>query len=310
MDFCKSVIFLLLWLLPVTVQANTNGRIIALLSSDQQGFYKSLATFQAGVENKVPAFTLQGDMAHDSALMDRLLADQPSLIFALGAKAAYLAKIWTKKQQDVSVLFAMVLNWEQYRLLEGQDNMVGISYEVEPGNQFLSLSMFAPEIKRIGVIYDPKHSVALVNKAREAAALLNLTLVERQISSSRDFRRIYRQLADEVDGMWILNDPVTYTLNNMSWLSKRCIKDRLVCLGQGINLTEVGVMLSVRTDIGGVGSQAASMAKNILDNRMDTTVVGVMPPLGTYISLNKHTAARIGVAISTQAIGMANEVIE
>ncbi len=310
MDFCKIVIFFCLWLLPVTVQANTNSRIIALVSSDQQTFFKPLATFQAGVRDKVPTFTLQGDMTQDSALMDRLLADRPSLIFALGAKAAYLAKIWTKEHQEISVLFAMVLNWEQYQLLKGQDNMVGISYEVEPGNQFLSLSMFAPGTKRIGVIYNPKHSIALVEKAREAAALLDLTLVERRIGSSQDFRRIYKQIADEVDGMWILNDPVTYTLDNMSWLSKRCIKDRLVCLGQGGNLAEIGVMLSVRTDIGGVGSQAASMAKNILDQRMDTAVVGVMPPLGTYISLNKHTAARIGVAISTQAIGMANEVIE
>jgi ABC-type uncharacterized transport system substrate-binding protein len=310
MGICKIIIFLLLWLLPGITQARDIDKVTAIISSDEQIFIKPLATFQAGIDCPVQTFTLTGNIDHDSTLMDRLLASRPTLIFALGAKAAYLAKVWTKEHQEIPVLFAMVLNWEQYHLLEGQSNMAGISNEVEPGNQFLSLSMFAPGTKRIGVIYNPRHSSTLVSKARKAATMLGLELIERRIDNSRDFRRTYRQLADQVDGMWILNDPVTYTLDNMSWLSKQCIKDQLICIGQGIHLAEVGIMLSVRTDIGGIGSQAASMARNILDRNQKPASVGVMAPLGTHITLNRQTAASIGISISAQAIVMANEVIE
>ncbi len=310
MTISKTIIFLLVWLLPLAAQAGNTCWVAALISSDEQVFNEPLATFKAGMDCDVRDFALQGDIQSDADLMDRIINERPSLIFALGAKAAYLAKLWTKEHQEIPVIFAMVLNWEQYQLLEGQANIVGINSEVDPGNQFLSLSMFAPGIKRIGVIYNPRHSAALVDKAKKAVAILGMELIERQIDNSWSFRRTYRQLADQVDGLWVLNDPVTYTLDNMSWLGKGCIKDRLVCVGQGINLTEIGFMLSVRSDVGSIGSQAASMARNIIERNQTPASIGVMAPLGTHISLNHRTAKSVGVLISSQALDMAGEVIE
>ena len=108
----------------------------------------------------------------------------------------------------------------------------------------------------------------------------------------------------------LFSDPVTYTLDNINWLSGRCVKDRLVCVGQGMHLTEVGMMLSVRTDIGGIGTQAASMARNILERNQAPASIGVMVPLTTHISLNNRTARSIGVTISAQAMAMTSEVLE
>ncbi len=311
MRLCNKILFFLICLLlPCIAESADIYHVTALVSSNEQIFVKPLATFKVGLGKEVQTYTLKDDIAKDSKLLDRIVAEHPSLIFALGAKATYLAKIWTRKHQDIPVLFAMVLNWEQYRFFDGQSNMVGISSEVEPGNQFLTLSMFAPKVKRIGVIFSPRHSAHMVAKARKAAAITGLTLVEKQITRSKDFRRAYRQLAKQVDGVWLLNDPESYTLENMSWLSERCIKDKLACVGQGINLTEIGIMLSVCIDSGGIGTQAASMVKNILERKQSPASVGVMPPLGTHIALNIHTATSIGVIVSKQAIALANEIVE
>ncbi|GAB4346503.1 MAG: hypothetical protein Kow0089_23890 [Desulfobulbaceae bacterium] len=203
----------------------------------------------------------------------------------------------------------MVINWQKYGLLEGQNNIAGISSEVNPGNQFLNLSIFAPDVRRVGVIYSPVHSGEIVEQARGAVQMLGLELVERPIKYSRSFRRTYRELAGEVDGLWILNDPVTFTVENMSWLENRCITDRLVCIGQSRSLTEMGLLLSVRPDISNIGVQAASMAKNILLRGQSPASIGVMEPLGTQISVNRRTAERIGIRLSDQALSMATEVI-
>lgn len=302
---------LLLLCLPGAVGGGEKHRWVAVLLSDNAVVYDSVvSSFIDGVAMNVKTFNLHGDIRHDPNLEERLLAGSPSLIFTLGAKAAYAAKLWTKERQDIPVLFAMVINWKKYGLTDGQSNMVGISSEVNPGNQFLYLSLFAPQVKRVGVIYSNEYSREIVKQATDAVRMLELDLVERKIDKSEDFRRIYRQLAPFVDGLWILNDPITYTTDNMSWMEKRCIVDKLVCIGQSKNLAVTGLMLSVRPDVSNIGTQAASMAKNIVTRGQEPVEIGVMEPLGTNIYVNSKTALRVGVQLSERVLNMATEVVE
>lgn len=304
------LLFLLIFLVPATGFGNRDEPWIAVLLSDnEQAYEEPLRSFADSVGMEVRVFNLQGDIRKDPGLKDRLFAEKPSLIFTLGAKAAYVAKLWTKDRQEVPVLFAMVINWQKYDLLEGQRNIAGISSEVNPGNQFLNLSLFAPKIRRIGVIYSPANSSEIVAQARNAVQMLGMELVERPIEQGQDFRRIYRQIANSIDGLWILNDPVTFTVDNMSWLENRCLADRLVCIGQSRNLAQIGLLLSVRPDVANIGVQAASMAKNILKRGQPPGTIGVMEPLGTNIYINNKTAKRIGIELSDTVMNMATEVI-
>ncbi len=304
-------ILLLLLLIPAVAHGQADKGWVAMLLSDSDPAYASqVRVFSDSVAMEVRTFNLRGDIKADPTLKSRLLADPPALIFALGAKAAFAAKLWTRKQQDIPVLFAMVINWQKYRLLEGQTNMAGISSEINPGNQFLSLSMFAPKIRKIGVIVGRDFSAELLDQARQAAGMLGIELFERRIVSSKDYQLTYRKLADKVDGIWVLNDPSTYTIDNMDWLKERCVKDRMVCIGQRRNLAELGLMLSVQADMESIAVQAASMAKNILQRGQRPADIGIMEPLGTAISVNLRTAKRIGLQLSSHAMAMATEVIE
>ncbi len=302
---------LLLSLFPLTGYGENNSPWIAILISDDEKAYDApVRSFTDSVGMDVRVFNLHGDIKYDPGLKSRLFANQPDMIFALGAKSAFVSKLWTQDKQEIPVLFAMVINWQKYHLMEGQTNMVGISSEVNPGNQFLNLSLFAPQVKRIGVIYSPENSIEIIAQARKAVDMLGMELVERTIEREQDFKRIYRQLSSTVDGLWILNDPVTFTVDNMSWLENRCISDKLVCIGQSKSLTEIGLMLSVRPDVTNIGVQAASMAKNILVRGQSPESIGVMEPLGTHIYVNSRTAERIGIKLSEQALSMATEVID
>ena len=311
--FYKGVLSLIILLLlfPATGNCGQDRDWIAVLLSDSELSYDApVQSFADSVAMEVRTFSLQGDIRTDPGLKAKIFAEKPALIFALGAKAAYAAKLWTQTNQEVPVLFAMVINWRKYGLLAGQTNMAGISSEVNPGNQFLSLSLFAPHVRRIGVIYSPAHSSELVAQARKAVQLLGMQLVERPMESGQDFRRVYRQLSTSIDGLWILNDPVTFTLDNMSWLENRCLIDRLVCIGQSKHLAEIGLLLSVRPDVSNIGTQAASMAKNILKRGQTPASIGVMEPLGTHIYVNQTTARRLGLELKDTSLRMATELID
>lgn len=282
--------------------------VAILLSDSEEAYAQPAAAFSEEIGRPVQVFNLHGDISHDPGLKEKLLAHRPALIFALGAKAAYVAKLWTEEQRDIPIIFAMVLNWQRYQLLEGRDNIAGIAAEMAPGTQFVNMTMFSPGVRRIGLIYSLQ-SVQIYEQAEQAAALLGMTLVAEPIERSKEFQRAFKKISPAVDAFWVLNDPVLYTLENLDWLGERCINEKLLCMGQMENIARMGLTLSVNPDTNQIGAQAAAMAGNILEHGQQPRDLGVMDPLGTQISVNLTTAERIGLEISPQALDMATFVI-
>lgn len=284
---------------------------IAILLSDQEKAYAApIATFTNEINSPVEVYNLQGNIKNAPKTMADIFADDISLIFALGAKAAYVAKVWTMDRQDIPVVFAMVINWRRYDLLKGQNNVAGIASEISPGTQLANMTMFSPNVKKIGVIYSEEHSKQIVSVAKKAADFLNLELISKSILRHGDFKRTYKEFGQEIDGFWVLADPVVYTLDNISWLEKKCLKDSLSCVGQSKNIAKMGMLLAVDPDMHSIGSQAAAISKSILHNTKTVGQIGVVSPLGTKLFLNLKTAEKVGLDISPAAMELTSEIID
>ncbi len=311
--FPNTLIFLLLALVLWTGSALAapagDGTIAILLSDNDLAYQEQATAFSGEVGLPCRVFSLHGDVKNDPGLKEKIFASRPALIYALGAKAAYAAKLWTKERHDIPVLFAMVLNWQRYNLLEGSTNIAGIAAEMSPGTQFVNMTMFSPSVKRVGLLYS-SYSTTILEQARKEAARLGLELVAEPIEQSQDFQRGFKKIAGQVDVFWVLNDPVLYTLENLDWLAERCLKEKLLCVGQSQNLAKMGLTLTVTPDTVQIATQAAAMAGNILLRGQKATDIKVMEPLGTQILLNRKTAERIGLAIPSQALSMATAVID
>ena len=288
--------------------ADPKPPVAVLLSDDESVYHGPMKAFLAEIGHPAHVFNLQGDIRKDPALKHKLFSINPRLIFALGAKAAFTAKLWTQNRQDIPVLFALVLNWQRYKLLD-QKNMAGIEAEVSPGTKFAHITMFSPKIKKIGMIYSPQ-SREILQQAKKAAEILNIKIYDKRIYRSKDFKRSFKEVREHVDAFLVLSDPVVYTLENMDWLRTRCIKEKLPCIGKSKNIAEHGLILSITPDIADLGSQAASVALNIINRGQRPDLIGVMSPLGTQIIINRTTAERIGLKLRQNSLDMATQVID
>lgn len=286
--------------------------VVVFLSSDDEAYARPVDAFIDKINMPVEIYNLHGDVGNADARMTEILSRDPALIFALGAKAAYIAKLKTLQQsrQDVPVVFAMVLNWERYGLLKGSDNIAGIATDIDPGTTFANMKMFAPKVKTIGVIYSDEHSSATIKKARRISDLLGYKLTAKPIKRQKEFRRAFNKMADDIQAYWILTDPVVFSTRNMNWLKKHCVEKRIVTIGQSENVVKLGMLLGINTDAGNIGVQAASMSRNIILHGQTPRSIGVMPPLGTSLILNAKTADRIGLEIDQLALGMTNKIVE
>ncbi|MEW8212688.1 MAG: ABC transporter substrate binding protein, partial [Candidatus Thiodiazotropha taylori] len=163
---------------------------------------------------------------------------------------------------------------------------------------------------RLGVIYSKSHSEMSVQEAKSAAELVGIEINARSIERAKELKQAYRRLAGEVDAIWLPTDPVLYTLENIHWLKRQCVKDRLICIGQSDNVVKLGLLLAVNPDIPSIGGQAASLATQILSLGVKPTQIGVQDPLGTRLTLNAKTASKIGVKLAEDVLHLADEVIE
>ncbi|MCG7872926.1 MAG: hypothetical protein JAZ11_12565 [Candidatus Thiodiazotropha lotti] len=304
--------FLLIFILLLLTQpvCSAEQKIAVLLSDSEAVYQQPLGEFKAKVKQPIKVFNLQGDIQQAPQVLGQVMSSNPSLIVAFGAKAAYFAKAATQNSQQVPVIFAMVLNWERYRLLEGQENLAGINAEVSPGTQLLSMNLLFPDINRLGVIYSKSHSATSVREAKGAAELVGIEISARPIERAKELKQAYRRLAGEVDAIWLPTDPVLYTLENIHWLKRQCVKDRLICIGQSDNVVKLGLLLAVNPDIPSIGGQAAALATQILSLGVKPTQIGVQDPLGTRLTLNAKTASKIGVKLAEDVLILADEVIE
>jgi len=289
--------------------ASERRSIAVLLSDDEKAYSVPAESFSDSIDFDVEIYSLEGNIDLAPKIMKTILEKNPMAIFTLGAKASYVAKVWTDDRPQLPIIFAMVLNWEKYGFFQNRDNIVGIAAEAAPGTQFANLTMIAPKAKRIGVIYSEEHSAQIIERAEESAKLLGLELIAEKIDDPRKFKRVANGIMDKVDGFWVIGDPVVYTLENMEWFEQRCIKKQIICIGQSENIAKIGILLAVEPDLTNIGLQASAIAKDILYNRQSRKYTGVVPPLGTRITLNMQTAERLGLSIDKNILDMASNII-
>ncbi|MCU7842413.1 MAG: hypothetical protein KZQ93_01075 [Candidatus Thiodiazotropha sp. (ex Monitilora ramsayi)] len=289
---------------------SAEGPVAVLLSDSEAAYEQPLAEFEAKLMRDVSVYNLHGDIKRAPELMQRIMNSGPSLILALGAKAAYFAKAATASRQDVPVVFAMVLNWQRYKLMQGQGNIAGIDSDVSSGTQLLSLNLLFPEVARLGILYSKTHSSSTIDEAVRAAELVGMDVVSYPIDRAKELKQGYRRLVGRVDALWLPTDPVLYTLDNIHWLKRQCLKDRLICIGQSDNIVRLGMLLAVNPDIPSIGLQAAVIAEDILHHGVKPSEIGVQDPLGTRLTLNAGTAKKIGLTLAEDVLRMADEVVE
>lgn len=290
------------------VLAAEPGPVALLLSADEPVYQETAKAFVGEFDRPVRTFNLHGRTREVPRVMEEILAAKPSLILALGARAAYAAKMWTDDAMEIPIIFAQALNWRHFRLTEGRRNIAGIDTVPQPGSELAYLTMIAPKVKRIGLV----HSTLTAETAGEiarAAALFGITVEPVLIDDARDFKGTVKKLAQRIDGFIALRDPRIYTLDTLDWLTERCERYGLACLGRTPELARKGILLTVSPGPHEVALQAVSMAESILKGELRPTDIGVSPPLGTQVYLNLKTAGMLGLEISSEALQAATEII-
>ena len=187
----------------------------------------------------------------------------------------------------------MVLNPET--MLPGE-NITGVSMNIPQEKQLTTLLKILPNLKNIGLLYDPERTGQLVKNAQDAAGKSGIKLIASEIHSSKDVSSLIINMQEKIDLFWMIPDLTVITPETVEFLLLFSLENQIPLLAFSDKYVELGALLSIGIDPFDIGRQAGEMAKMILAGTEIKNVkqVDARKPV---ISLNLKIARKLGMNI-------------
>lgn len=229
------------------------------------------------------------DISVDSSqgVLRDLRQKRNAFLVAIGMPAARMAR----DQLAGPILFAQVFNFHE--LLSGNRTVRGVATIPPLDMQLKDWRGLDPGLRRIGLIVGERHS-ELVSEAERAAASAGITLRDEVSSSDQETLYMFRRLAPQIDGFWLMPDDQI--------LSPGVLREMLdYASGHGIEVSTFNDALLGWGAMQSATSTAADVART-LDRVLGEMIAGktsgipVLTPLSeAEIRVNQEVADRLGI---------------
>ncbi len=238
-------------------------------------------------------YDLQGDMAKGQSLARRIRASDADVVLAVGLKAALAAKL---EILDIPVIMCLVLNPKKYDL--PSSNMVGLSLTIPFEKHLKPLQRLAPQISRIGVLFDPQKTQGLRDRLEQDAKRLGLILVSQEVHSEQEVSGAQKYLEDTVDAVYLLPDSTVLTEHTLDFLISSTMEANIPLIGFSAGLVQSGAVTGVYFNYADLGRHAATLASTLL-TPTGSSNLGTMVPLDVvHQAINVKSARYLGLPLT------------
>ena len=231
--------------------------------------------------------------ADPADLLNPLVALKPSIAVAVGREAVDLARTHLSA---TPLVFCQVFNYQE--LFENGSRMWGVSPMPPLALPLRGWAAVNPERRRIGLIVSDAHST-LVAEA-EAAAGDAVEIKHAVSSSDRETLYLFKRLASEVDGFWLVPDNKILSPAVLRDLLDYALAHDVGVLVFNESLLPWGALMSASSTV----SDVARSVRAVLDRvaaGATKDLPQITPLAETRLTVNGEVAARLGVTGAPQA---------
>lgn len=212
----------------------------------------------------------------------------PDLIMALGARALKAAL----GVQDIPIVYLLVVDPE--KIIHNRTDVTGISLTIPSTTQFKEVRRYLPQVKRVGVVYDPMNSSEAVDQIRTAGT--DLQIISLAAENTTAVPALLRSLQGRVDLLWMLPDITVTNGKTLPSYFSFSLQNKVPLLTFSEKFLNQGATIAVTFDLEGIAMQAAEIGIDILSSNQKRTLPTHVPPrIRTLI--NHKIAAKLHISI-------------
>jgi len=233
--------------------------------------------------------------------------DRAGVVFAIGPEAL---KAVTAEHRDLPTLVAFAFGGGGASAA-ASPRATTVPLAVSPAQQVsiikrsLPSIMDAPRQPRLGVLYDPSLSAALVAECSAAASAAGLTLVKAPVARREDVAEAARDLIGRVEALWLIPDPTAVTPQSFRFLVQLSLANKVPLIGFSEGMARAGAVLAIQADYSEAGLRAGLAARKMLDGQP----AGLEAPEG-MVFLNARTSEMLDIVLPKKARDRATRVFE
>lgn len=304
LTLCQAVIAgIVLFLLPLAALPSGEGKNLVVLNSNTavKNYALIQETFQANFSKPVKVLDLGND---DVATVKAAIAEPGvKLIYAIGSNAYLWAHEFADEQK---IVYSSVLNW---RRMPQKDATYGVANELPAGMQLMMFRYFFPDLQTIGVIYSAQFNKEWMDEAVNAAKDVQLNIIGQAIGAPEDLPGALTKLLPKVDVLWLISDPVALsTEHSAEEIFQQSDSLNKPVFAYNEIFAEMGAVLVISADIPTMGIQAATLAEDLLVDKIPED--RVLNPAGSQVTLNMKKLKTFKINLNPAALDSVNRIIE
>jgi putative ABC transport system substrate-binding protein len=253
-----------------------------------------------------------GDLGKINAAAAELVALTPELIYATGLPPVQAVR---QRTRTIPIVFSLVADPVGFGLIESLshpgDNVTGfIVWDLSIGGKWMQLLQeIAPDLRRIGIMYNPDtapYAPPLTASARAAAR--NATVLECATRNDTDIEAAASSLGNEPNG-GLLIIPEPFTNARRDQIIAQTTRFRVPTLNPVFGAASRGALISYTYAFDVMMRQPATYIDRILRGESPRNLP-VQAPTKYVLSINLKTAKALGLEVPPTLLARADEVIE
>jgi putative ABC transport system substrate-binding protein len=192
-------------------------------------------------------------------------------------------------------------------LREPGGNMTGVTSGLSEGKRLEWLTLAAPNVKRVYIIYntDDPAPVAALELVSEAADQLGVELIPQPARNAEEVATAIENIPDDVDAIMIVPDAVVG--QSIEDLVTASIERKLPFLATAGDLVADGALMSYGVETVSIGEQTARLADHILKGADPADMP--VEVAEHFLTINLQTAEAIGLEIPDDVLRQADTII-
>ena len=215
-----------------------------------------------------------------------------SVIVAIGPEALDATIQYTEGVK--SAVFYMMVS-KPRDVIKNRRDICGISLNIPPLQQMKAISERLPELKSIGLLFDPAYNDAFYREATFSAGDMGMAIVPLTVSTKKEISQVLDDGWDRIDALWMIPDHTIISESLVRYIIKDGLLNDRPVIGYNRFFYEAGASVAFAFDYNEIGRQAA---RTFIESRETGNCTETSPPYSVLI--NTKVLNKIGLSIQSK----------
>jgi putative ABC transport system substrate-binding protein len=250
-------------------------------------------------------YDLEGNPSKWNKVKEQIL--EGDLIVTVGLLGTVMVRDGIRDIPSKKMIFSMLFDPGRFSLPD--KTATGVSLDLLPETAFSKIKQIFPNVKKVGILYDPQKNKNIIEANKTAAKSAGLSLIVTPVLSEKDVPRAVSDLFDQIDLLWLIPDSTVLTPQSIAFILLSSLEHRLPIVTFSEDLVKMGATASISPDYKAVGETLGKLTQRVLKGE-DVRKIPLEYVKKNRLTINKKTAQKIGIEIPKEVLKNSDRVYE